>query len=621
MSKIARQITLYLLLIGMFAFIFAGCATNNTTETTTTAATTAAVGTTAQATTAKDSTVYKINFYKNWSYLTAKEQGSDKNRTLAWIRDNFGVDIHVQEMKEDAAAELNLMRAQNKLPDVFIMPSKDWLAGLVSDGKAKDLTKYYNNPEYPNLAKIPKEYLGLGVVDGKIYTTFGGYSRDVNKFDGEYSMWLLAQKQLSAELGVSNPSTLTELMAYCEAVKTKALKSETGNKIFAIGGNVKYFVPMLDQIFGLDGFASDISGVSGFGSSTSGAYVGCLLSSDGKFVPAWGTKERYQSLMLLNEMWRKGYMDPEAFSQNTQVLTSKLANGQYALMVGSYGEADAFYSPGTKKATSDEKWAWREKYGPDAIGMITADGYNSIGLGYYSPFPANYGIINSSVPDAAVDKFMKWVDWKCSEDGMFSDYYEGWPGETWKYDDTTGKAVPWYSWWPNHDPKVDYVQDSTDAVTGDQVNGLYWQIHNNFTFLFNPCYVRLVLDKGTPRKINIWYDFIYSTTKTFNADTELSHLATPVNLLSYPKETNEAYAKMAAIYDRYWAKIITANSEASFEKNYKAMIGELVKTDVKGVSTSVRNEWNKLVEQNPTISSMSFPKTATPIDEIAGMLP
>jgi len=610
MSTTFRRIVACVMVIGMLAFTIIGCSKKEEPDTTTKATTAATtVATTAEAT--EDDTVYVVNYYKNWSYMTAKYQDSSKNRYLAWIRDNFGVDIQITEMKEDANIEINLMRAQNKLPDVFIMPDKGLLSGLVADGKVTDLTKYYNDAErYPNLAKIPEEYLGLGSLDGKIYTTFGGYSRDVNKYDGEFGMWFMVQRNLSDKLGVPVPSTLAELKAFCEAVKTQKPMSEMDSKMFAIGGEAKFFVPMFDQIFGLDGFASN----------TNNSYIGCLMTSDGKFVPAWATEERHDSLMLLNELWRSGYMDPEAFAQDGQTKASKLSSGQYAIMIGSYGEADAFYASGYAKETEDAKWAWRKEYGPDPIGKISAAGEDSISLAFYSPFPGNFGIINSDFPSGGADKFMDWVNWKCSEEGMFSDYYEGWPEETWKYDETTGKAKPWYDWWPNHDPLVDYVHDGDPDVTGDQVDGKYWQVHNHFTFSFNPSYVGLMLEKGTYRKINIWYEFIYDTTVQFLADPAFSHVSTPIGLLALSKDADEMYAEMATIYERWWAKVITADSAAKAEEVYADMISELANTSVAEISAEVAAEWAKLIGDNPSIAKINFPKTATAIAEVADMI-
>lgn len=609
MSITFRRMAACVMVIGMLGLAIAGCSTKKDADETTKATTKATTKVT-EATTTVDDTVYVVNYYKNWSYLTAKYQDSTTNRYLAWIRDNFGVDIQITERKEDAKIEINLMRAQNDLPDIFVMPDKGILAGLVGDGSIIAMDKYYNDTErYPNLAIIPKEYLGLGSIDGTIYTTFGSYSRDPNVYDGEFGMWFLVQRQLAAELGVPVPSTLTELLAFCEAVKTQKPMSELDVEMFAFGGEARFMVPMMDQIFGLDGFAA----------YTSGSYIGCLVTSDGKFVPSWATEERKKSLMLLNQMWRSGYMDPEQFAQDGQTKSSKLSTGAYAIMIGSYGEADAFYASGYGKDTEDEKWAWRKEYGPDPIGRINAAGENSISLAYYSPFPRNFGVINADFPSGGADKFMDWVNWKCSEEGMFSDYYEGWPGETWIYDEDTGKAKPWYSWWPNKDPLIDYVEDATPAAT-TQPDGHYWQVHNHFTFSFNPAYVGLMLEKGGYRKVNIWYEFIYDTTVQFLADPDFSHISTPISLLALSKDADEIYAEMATIYERWWAKVITADTEAGAEKAYNDMISELVGTEVADLSSEVAAEWAKLIADNPAISDIDFPKTATPIADVASII-
>lgn len=558
-----------------------------------------------------DTKTYDVTYFMPSIYLTSKVGTADNLGLLGWMKGKFGLNMTVQGPKDKFDQELQLLRTQNNLPDMYNIPNLSWLPDLAAKGQVKDLSKYYNDPQnYPNLAKIPKMYVGMGSIDKKVYTILGNYSLDPLNFEGEFNRWFMVQKQLLDQLGLKKPTTVAELMAFLEAVKTKQPTTETGSKLYGLGGKKEWLVPMADQMFGVDGFSAY---------ATAGSVsIGAIMDKNGKFVPIWATQERYQSLKLLNEMSRKGYLDPEAFSQDNSVLTTKLANAQYAMMIGSYGEADAFFSPGTKKGTDAERWAWRDKYGPEVISNISADGYNSLGLAFYSPYPTSYVVINAKTPDAAVDKIMKWVDWKMTEEGMFSDYYEGWLDKSWKYD-SNKKAIPYYEWWPNKDPKVDYALDSTAEVT-KQPGGVYWTVHNPFNTLLGPKYQKLVFDKGTYRKINIWYDFVYGTSKNYNANKKASTMQTPLDQLTLDKNTVEIYAKMQTIYDRSWAKVVTAKTEAEFESSYKDMIGELLKTDVKGLSASVAEAWKKLLEQNPEMGKMPFTKSGTPIPEVANLV-
>lgn len=453
-------------------------------------------------------------------------------------------------------------------------------------------------------------YVSMGSVDGKAYTLLGNYSMDPYNFEGEYGNWFMIQKQLPAELGVAKPTTVTELMNFLETVKTKKPNSYTGAKQYGIGGMTHWLVPKFDQVFGIDGFSAY--------AAPNAVSIGVIIDKDGKFVPIWATEERKQSMKLLNEMYRKGYMDPETFSQDSTLLSSKLANGQYALMIGSYGTADAFMSTGSKLATEEEKWAWHDQYGPDTISYLAADGYNSLGLAYYSPYPTSFVVINAKTPDAAVDKIMKWVDWKLTEEGMFSDYYEGWPDKTWKYDES-GKAVPWYEWWPNKDPKVDYALDNTEAVN-KQPGGLYWGIHNPIPTLLIPKHQKLLFDKGTYRKINIWYDFLYGTSKSYNTDSKAGNMQTPFSLLVLDKDATDIYAEMQTVYDRLWAKVVTSGTEAAFESSYAAMIDELLRTDVQGISAAVAAAWKSMLDANPDMADVPFTKSGTPIPQVADLL-
>lgn len=556
-----------------------------------------------------DDTIYDVSLLLPNIYFADKKATAETSGLIVWVRDNFGINFTVTGPAENLAQEVQLLRVQNKLPDMYMLPSLLTLSELESNGLVKDLSKYFNDPEnYPNLAKIPKVYLSLGSINGKIYTIPGNYSMDPNTFEGEFNRWFMVEKEIRGKLGLGIPETVDAMMAYLEAVKSSQLQSYTGNKVYGIGGNVNWLVPMFDQVFGIDGFASFINNTS----------VGAILDKNGKFVPAWATEERYQTMKLINEMWRKGYFDPEAFSQDNTLLNTKLTNGQYALMIGSYGQADAFMSQGNKSESPDAAWAWYETHGPEVLGKISATGYDSLGLSSFSPFPGSFAVVNAKLPDGAVDKVMKWLDWKITEEGMFSDYYEGWFEETWKYDDA-GKAIPYYSWWPNKDPKTDYYLDSTAEIT-KQPDGIYWTVHNPFSTILGPKFQKLVFDKGTYRKINIWYDFVYGTSKFLNTKPEFTQLQTPTNLLSLNSEAAEIYAQMSTIYERWWGIVATSGSESQFEDNYNNMLRELLTTDVQKLSKLVSDGWQQIVQASPDFGNMPFVKGGAAIPEVADIV-
>jgi len=112
-----------------------------------------------------------------------------------------------------------------------------------------------------------------------------------------------------------------------------------------------------------------------------------VMTADGKWVPRWATDECYQSMKALNELWRAGYMDPEAFSQDSASWNKKIRGTQYAIFVGSYGEADAYNQNGTAFTNIDDQWKWFESYGQTVINKISG-GAKALGTAY-NPFPSS----------------------------------------------------------------------------------------------------------------------------------------------------------------------------------------------------------------------------------------
>ena len=546
--------------------------------------------------TGDDTTIYNLTYYQTVSAYQPSYGPFDPSNTayFKWIQDEFGVAITASERKDNADQELQLLWASGDLPNIFRV-NDVWLQKLVGEDDLLSLDSIYaDSKRYPNIAKIPEIYRVFGKYNGVQYSFFGGQSETPDRFDGEYSEWTMVIPTIYEQAGVT-VKTYDDLKKFLQTVKDRGLTNVDNVKVYGLGGSTGYIARLFDRMYGLD--TADV-----------------VMTANGKWVPAWATEERYQAMKALNEMWRAGYMDPEAFSQDAASVNKKIRNSLYAMFVGSYGEADAYFQNGSSMPNVDDQWTWFNTYGQQIINKISGSP-KAIGTGY-SVFPTSRTVLSAATPAGAAAKFADFVEWRYTEEGMFSDVYEGWPGETWKYDES-GKAVPWYSWWPgDKDPKTAFLADA-DA-TKVSVTGPYWQILNRFQNCFGPTPVRLVMEKGTLRKVNIWWNWLRNiTVPSLN---ETSQMATPIGVVPKTQKYNEIMANMTTKYDSWKAQVWTAASAADFEAKYASMIRELSRADVEGLTSEFAAGWNQAVANNPDLANLKFPKQATPIAQVKNMI-
>ena len=216
------------------------------------------------------------------------------------------------------------MRTTRNLPDVFRVPNLQVFSEIVRDGMAKELDAYFTDPSgYPNLARIPKVQLAFASVGDHVYAVPVSYDRDLSNPSAEIAGWLLMQKDLPGKLGMSTPDTLDDLVAALKEVKSRGLTGFNDQPMFPLGfGRPQRLVAFGDRVYGSDG--SDNPSLLG---------MSMHLDDAGRVVPGWATQERYEGLKLANMLWREGLIDPETFTQKSDVLHPKIANGALRVLL------------------------------------------------------------------------------------------------------------------------------------------------------------------------------------------------------------------------------------------------------------------------------------------------
>lgn len=535
----------------------------------------------------------KINVYIGSLTQAPGSVIGPENKQNVWIKNKFGLEPTVRFTKDNAVQELTLMRATNSLPDVFNIDFNTDLAfDLIKDNKLMVLDEYIK--KYANLKKLPEEILAFGNINGRTLGLPTNFSPDIKKPQQEVNDWFLMRKDIPEMTGLKKPETLNEFLKVLRAIRDKGLKGENGQPMYPIGfSDPQAMLLFADRIFG--------------GNSRTGNSLN--LDDEGRIVPSWGTTGRYEGLKLLNLLWREKLMDPETFSQKINVKESKIAAGRYAFLYGSYGDAWAFIAPWQEKTDKDEVKKFFDKSELVAVPVIKAENAQSHALSSYSPWPTAQTVINSGLSESVADKMMKFFDWKLTEEGMYTVYYEGWPGETWKYN-SDGKPYTTYRW-----------TTYSEMMAGGK-DWSYWDYHSWFVGLNNYQYLSKFLESGAQykRPNEYWWTWLYGIEKQLYAKPEYLTLNDPIKSLKRGKIEADNSQKIEDIFNNQWANCVNAASQNAFDDEYKKMISQLLASDWKPIVKEKQEIWNNFSNANPAIKKLKGYATVKAIPEVLNEL-
>ena len=453
------------------------------------------------------------------------------------------------------------------------------------------ITIFTDPSGYPNLAQIPKVQLAFASVGDHVYAVPVSYDRDLSNPSAEIAGWLLMQKDLPAKLGMSTPDTLDDLVAALKEVKSRGLTGFNDQPMFPLGfGRPQRLVAFGDRVYGSDG--SDNPSLLG---------MSMHLDDAGRVVPGWATQERYEGLKLVNMLWREGLIDPETFTQKSDVLHPKIANGRYAFFYGSYGDAWAYIAPRQEDTskTRAEIDAWFEVHDLVAIPRISAAGVDSTSIAVHNPYPRRLTVLNTSIAQPAADRVMQFVDWMQTRDGLFTQYYEGWPDGTWLYDEqgTPRRNFPWNTY--------------------TEMMQVYWDYHFPYVYLFGYHWLRDLLEAGADvKRDEPWWYWLYDVQRTIYSQPGNLKLTSALgNVIPGPVETDLS-PKIEDIWAKNWAKVVTAESDAQFERDYQSLIDQLMKSDWREVVAEKQQLWEQFKRDHPEVAAVTGYPTATAIAAI-----
>ena len=236
----------------------------------------------------------------------ARPQNEFTEETHQYIIDTLGIDLQLTQVTENFEQQLALAISGGDIPDLIWM-DYDTYVTYAQEGLFYDIGDLIAN--YPELMAYV-DTNGAGeycwdrmTVDGAIY---GIPTRSVNK-----TMYTAAIRQdWLDKLGLQVPETLDDL--------TEVLRAFTEDDPDGDGVNNTYGV----SCTGLE-YSSVFFGA--FGATSSLDY---LLNDDGTVTTNVISDSYKSALTYLHDIYQKGYMDPEVFTQSNSQTYEKFATGQ-----------------------------------------------------------------------------------------------------------------------------------------------------------------------------------------------------------------------------------------------------------------------------------------------------
>jgi hypothetical protein len=252
----------------------------------------------------------KVTFTYFHGVANAPDANMNENTIGKALEDQTGVNFKMEHLVGDLKAKIGTMIASNDYPDV-INPDAG-IDQLLDAGAFIDLTKYFNNDQYPNLNKVYGPYLSqMKAADGKIYfipfsNVVGEYMPDPNINQGAF--WI--QRRVLKEAGYPQLKTFDEYMNLIEDYVNKH-KDEDLIGFITLTHDWRFFatanVPMH-----LDGYPND------------GNVEVNMDTLEAKTYFTTDSTKRY--LAKLNEFNAKGLFDKASFVDNFDQYIAKLSS-------------------------------------------------------------------------------------------------------------------------------------------------------------------------------------------------------------------------------------------------------------------------------------------------------
>lgn len=215
---------------------------------------------------------------------------------------------------------INAAITSQKLPDIFPVNYVQ-LSQLIDAGLIQPLTDVWEN----GASDLTKRMYEEGGDD----TGFKAATRDGELWAiplvtpvKETTRALYARQDWMDKLNLTEPTTLEELLAFCEAFATGDPDGD--------GVDDTYAIALYSGLWG--DYTADLSGFA----NSFGAYPNIWIEKDGEVVYGGIQPEVKEMLTVLADWYQKGYIDPDFTLYSLSDVMDQFARGKYGTMYGTH---------------------------------------------------------------------------------------------------------------------------------------------------------------------------------------------------------------------------------------------------------------------------------------------
>ncbi len=507
------------------------------------------------------SELYWFSDVSGWGPATAN-WSVDESPATVYIEENLGLSLNIEQPPTDASTKLGLMLASGELPDVMSITDSDMYKQLVEADKVWDMQTFLEtyDPDSHLLKDFPDDIRkALTDVYGNWYSYPSHMESKNNRevFPPDDQIWvdvvekgsngcIMFNKEIMDALGITAEDVQTEegFYAACEKVKASGHQVD-GQSVLPVVLQCNLWINT-----SLDGIVSNTFGV-------------LPVDDEGNYRHSELNPLYKNALKFLNTLIQKEYLDVNTLTIDETALKTYLDAKRVFCWIGNQAQQDKTNMP----------WV---SYGP----ILASNGAKPV-IGLNGE--AGTGWIQTLVSKDCKnpEKIAKLLSWASSREGLLVNYY-GEEGTDYTIDD---KGI------------VTRTEEGTKRLAEEYDNNvLMWPFANtSFERHTEP-----VPDPASNRGVEVALmpafgknenTYIYNTAVL---DFRNNTVIEPSSDLGIKLSQVDSYLEAQK------AKIVTASSDAEFEKEYQNMLDTLESYSIADIDAEYDKIYKEYCEKKGT---------------------
>ena len=507
------------------------------------------------------SELYWFSDVSGWGPATAN-WSVDESPATVYIEENLGLSLNIEQPPTDASTKLGLMLASGELPDVMSITDSDMYKQLVEADKVWDMQTFLEtyDPDSHLLKDFPDDIRkALTDVYGNWYSYPSHMESKNNRevFPPDDQIWvdvvekgsngcIMFNKEIMDAVGITPEDVQTEegFLAACEKVKASGHQVD-GQSVLPVVLQCNLWINT-----SMDGIVSNTFGV-------------LPVDDEGNYRHSELNPLYKNALKFLNTLIQKEYLDVNTLTIDETALKTYLDAKRVFCWIGNQAQQDKTNMP----------WV---SYGP----ILASNGAKPV-IGLNGE--AGTGWIQTLVSKDCKnpEKIAKLLSWASSREGLLVNYY-GEEGTDYTIDD---KGI------------VTRTEEGTKRLAEEYDNNvLMWPFANtSFERHTEP-----VPDPASNRGVEVALmpafgknenTYIYNTAVL---DFRNNTVIEPSSDLGIKLSQVDSYLEAQK------AKIVTASSDAEFEKEYQNMLDTLESYSIADIDAEYDKIYKEYCEKKGT---------------------